>query len=67
MYMSDDYQVLATIGWNDRISSFIVKNSMTGKFWTDWFYGGSYYYFCCNSQVQYLGGYDNTFSSVFHY
>jgi hypothetical protein len=67
MYMSDDYQALSVIGWNDRISSISVRNSMSGKFWTDWFYTGTGYYFCCNSQVSYLGNFDNTFSSVFHY
>jgi hypothetical protein len=67
MYMSDDYQALSVIGWNDRISSISVRNSMSGKFWTDWFYTGTGYYFCCNSQVSYLGSLDNTFSAVFHY
>lgn len=67
MYMADDYTVLATIGWNDRISSYRVLNSMSGKFWTDWFYGGTGYYFCCNSTASSLGSFDNTFSSVFHY
>jgi hypothetical protein len=65
MYMSQDYTVLAWIGWNDRIGSFLVRNSQSGKFWTDWFFGGSYYGFCCNQQVTYLGVYDNTFSSVY--
>jgi hypothetical protein len=67
MYMSQDYTVLATIGWNDRISSYWALNSQSGKFWTDWFYSGSYYSFCCNQQVPSLGGYDNSFSSVFRY
>jgi hypothetical protein len=64
MYMSQDYTVLATLGWNDRISSFIARNSQSGHFYTDWFYGGTSYSFCCNQQVLSLGGYDNTFSSV---
>ena len=29
-----------------------------------WFYGGSQWSFCCNSQFASLGGYDNSFSSV---
>jgi hypothetical protein len=64
MYMSQDYSVLATLGWNDRISSFIARNSQSGHFYTDWFYSGTGYSFCCNQLVPSLGGYDNTFSSV---
>jgi len=64
MHVSQDYTVLATIGWNDRISSFIARNSLDGHFFTDWFYGGTGYYFCCNQNVPSLGSFDNTFSSV---
>lgn len=64
MYMSQDYTVLATIGWNDRIGSFIARNGETGHFYTDWFYGGTSYVFCCNQQQGNLGSFNNTFSSV---
>lgn len=64
MHVSQDYTVLATIGWNDRVSSFIVRNGQEGHFYTDWFYGGTGYYFCCSQMVNGLGSYDNTFSSV---
>jgi hypothetical protein len=64
MQVSQDYTVLATIGWNDRVSSFKARNSLDGHFFTDWFYGGTGYYFCCNQNVQSLGSFDNTFSSV---
>ena len=65
LIISQDYTVLATLGWNDRISSFKAQNSQSGRFWTDWFYGGTAYYFCCNSQVGYVGdAYNDTFSSV---
>lgn len=64
MNVSQDYAALSLIGWNDRISSFRAKNSETGRFTTDWLYGGSQWSFCCNSQLPSLGGYDNTFSSV---
>lgn len=64
MYLSQNYTILALIGWNDRISSFKALNSETGSFHTDWFYGGSEYTFCCNQNVMSLGSYDNTFSSV---
>ena len=50
--------------WNDRISSYIARNWETGSFYTDWFYGGTQWNFCCNSSVYDLGGYSNTFSSV---
>jgi hypothetical protein len=64
MYVSQDYSVLAGIGWNDRISSFKVQNSETGTFYADWFYLGTSYPFCCNSNVSSLGGYNDTFSSI---
>lgn len=64
MYFSQNYSVLATIGWNDRISSYIAVNSQSGRFWTDWFFSGTSYSFCCNQQIPSLGSYNNTFSSV---
>ena len=66
LIVSQDYTVLATLGWNDRIRSFKAQNNLNGRFWTDWFYGGTAYYFCCNQQVSYLGAYNDTFSSVQH-
>jgi len=65
MYFSQDYTVLATIGWNDRVSSFIVHNSQSGAFWTDWFYTGTRYDWCCNQGLASLGSYDNVFSSIY--
>jgi hypothetical protein len=64
IYISQDYSALVTIGWNDRASSFIARNNQAGHFYTDWFYGGTGYYFCCNQQIASLGSFDNTFSSV---
>ena len=64
MNVSQDYTVLATIGWNDKISSFKARNGETGTFYVDWFYGGSQWSFCCNTQQSSLGGYDNSFSSL---
>jgi hypothetical protein len=64
MHVSQDYTGLWSIGWNDRISSFKGRNYETGRFWTDWYYGGTYWAFCCNQQVASLGSYDNTFSSI---
>lgn len=64
MNVSQDYTGLSFIGWNDRISSFKARNAETGRFWTDWFYSGTTWSFCCNQQLASLGGYDNTFSAV---
>jgi len=66
MIHSQDYDALWVISWNDRISSFKGRNSATGHFWTDWYHGGSSYAFCCNQQVSSLGGFNNTFSSVYN-
>ena len=64
MYISQNYTVLATLGWNDRISSYVALNSEYGHFFTDWFFSGTSYGFCCNQQVPALGTFDNSFSSV---
>jgi hypothetical protein len=64
MNVSQDYATLSTIGWNDRISSMKGRNSETGRFFTDWFYSGTWYAFCCNTQVSNLGAYSNSFSSI---
>jgi hypothetical protein len=64
MQVSQDYTILAFLGWSDRISSFKARNGLEGHFYTDWFYGGTGYYFCCNDWAWTLGSYDNTFSSV---
>jgi hypothetical protein len=63
--VSQNYDVLATIGWNDRVSSFKGRNSETGRFYVDWFAGGGSWAFCCNQQTASLGNFDNTFSSVY--
>ena len=64
MNVSQDYSALFSIGWNDKISSFKGRNSETGTFYTDWFYTGTFYAFCCNTQVASLGAFNNTFSSI---
>lgn len=65
MQVSSDYDVLALVGWNDRVSSYKARNSETGSFYADWFHGGTGTAFCCNMTVPGLGGADNTFSSVY--
>jgi hypothetical protein len=65
MIVSQDYTVLATVAWNDRISSFQALNSETGSFHWDWFYGGGTpYTFCCNQGVPTLGIWNDNISSV---
>jgi hypothetical protein len=64
MHVSQDYGSLLSIGWNDKISSFKGRNSESGRFWTNWFNGGTSWSFCCNQNVGSLGNYNNTFSSM---
>jgi hypothetical protein len=64
MHISEDYSVLALLGWNDRISSFKGRSGESGHFFKDWFYGGTAYGFCCNVNTPYLGSFDDSFSSV---
>jgi hypothetical protein len=66
MQMSENYSILSLIGWNDRISSFKVRNNLSGAFWADWLYTGTKYNFCCNQELGSLGSYNDTFSSVYH-
>lgn len=63
--ISQDYDTLSVVGWNDRASSFKGRNSETGRFYVDWFHGGSSWAFCCNQQTGNLGSYDNKFTSVY--
>jgi hypothetical protein len=63
--LSQDYDTLATIGWNDRTSSFKGRNSESGRFYVDWFHGGSSMAFCCNQSTASLGGFDNSFTAVY--
>ena len=66
MYVSQDYDALAIVGWNDRIRSYRGLNAGLGTFWTDWFAGGSRLDFCCNAQAPSLSGtFDRAISSVY--
>lgn len=65
MHVSADYDALAWVGWNDRVSSYKAKNGETGVFYTDWFHGGAPHNFCCNQGLTTLGGFNNAFSSVY--
>jgi hypothetical protein len=68
MYVSQNYDALFSIGWNDRISSYQGLNGASGTFWTDWFASGTARNFCCNATVLSLpSNLDNAFSSVYRH
>jgi hypothetical protein len=68
MYVSQNYDALFSIGWNDRISSYQALNNASGTFWTDWFSSGTARNFCCNASVLTLpSNLDNAFSSVYRH
>jgi hypothetical protein len=63
--LSHDYDNLGDIGWNDRISSYLVYTTMQGTFSTDAYQNGSHQSFCCLLPVAYVGDFFNDrFSSV---
>jgi hypothetical protein len=65
-HLSQNYDALATIGWNDVISSYRARNNRRGTFYQHWFAGGATKQFCCNQNVPSLpAGVDNSFSSVY--
>jgi len=66
MYLSQNYTALGAIGWNDRVSSFIVAYAtQSGSFYTDWFYLGTRFDWCCGQGWASLGSFNNTFSSIY--
>jgi hypothetical protein len=66
MYISQDYDALAVVGWNDRVRSYRALNGARGIFWTDWFQSGTGQSFCCNQTVPVLSAtFDRQFSSVY--
>jgi hypothetical protein len=66
MVVSQNYDVLAIVGWNDRIRSYRGVNSGLGAFWTDWYGGGSHLDFCCNANAMTLTAtFDQAISSVY--
>ena len=67
-HLSQNYDNLFWVGWNDQISSYKGRNGASGTFWSDWFASGRATNFCCNTQVTSLpGGVDNTFTSVYRH
>jgi hypothetical protein len=65
-HLSQSYDGLWVIGWNDRIRSFKARNSARGSFHTDWYAGGSRLDFCCNTNTPQLSStFSGTISSVY--
>ena len=66
MYISQNYDALFVVGWNDRIRSYRSINGGLGRFWTDWYAGGYNLDFCCNTIVPSLSAtFDRQISSVY--
>jgi hypothetical protein len=64
-YLSQSYDSLGDIGWNDRITSLRVVNGGSGSFYVHSGYSGGEYPFCCNQNVANVGpSWNDTFSSV---
>ncbi|MEI7743077.1 MAG: hypothetical protein WCK58_04910 [Chloroflexota bacterium] len=66
MYVGQDYDTLAFVGWNDRIRSYRSVNSGRGIFWTDWYRAGNSLSFCCNVMAASLSStFDQQITSVY--
>lgn len=66
MFISQNYDVLALVGWNDRIRSYRALNGYSGRFFTNWYGSGTVLDFCCNQTAPYLSGtFDSQISSVY--
>jgi hypothetical protein len=64
--LSQNYDNLGSIGWNDRISSIKSLNSTAGNFWTDAVHSGWLYSFAAGAWVYYVGdAWNDHFSSVY--
>jgi len=66
MTVSQNYDTLALVGWNDRIRSYRGLNGASGIFYVDWFATGDYLVFCCNVTDPSLPvAFDHQFTSVY--
>jgi hypothetical protein len=64
--LSQSYTNLGSIGWADVISSYKVYTSLTGAFYKNTSYGGTFQSYCCWAQVPYVGDtFNDTFSSFY--
>jgi hypothetical protein len=63
--LSINYDNLSTIGWNDKVSSFIGVNNLSFGLWNDPYQSGYGLIRCCNQRAASLSAtYDNQFSST---
>ena len=66
LHISQDYDTLAVVAWNDRIRSYKGLNSARGIFYIDWFATGSSMTFCCNVQdISLPAAFDRQITSVY--
>ena len=66
MYISQDYDTLVIVAWNDRIRSYRSLNGSSGVFWTDWYRSGFGLSFCCGSAATWLSTtFDRQITSVY--
>lgn len=66
MRISQNWDALAAVGWNDRIRSYRALNGLAGTFYTDWYGGGSVLQFCCGVTAPSLSTtFDAQISSVY--
>ncbi len=66
MYVSQDYDTLVVVAWNDRIRSYRSLNGAAGVFWTDWYRTGYNLNFCCGSSATSLSStFDRQITSVY--
>ena len=66
MYVGQDYDTLAWVGWNDRIRSYRSVNAGRGIFWTDWYHAGNSLSFCCDHTASSLSStFDQQITSVY--
>jgi hypothetical protein len=66
MHLSQNYDTLFWVGWNDRVRSFKARNGAAGTFWTDWYGTGYGLGFCCDQTTPYLSAtFDNAITSVY--
>ncbi len=59
IYLSQNYDNLTSIGWNDVISSYKAMNSQSGTMYENAFMDGRIENFCCNASVSYIGDFMN--------
>jgi hypothetical protein len=64
IYLSQDYEDLGSIGWNDVISSYRPMNSQSGTMYEHVLRGGRIKNFCCNANVSNIGDWMNDRTSA---